>query len=193
MKIEYYYSLMSPWAYFGAQRFYELQSKYNFSIIHKPLDIMTLFPLSGGEPLGKRADQRKAYRIMEMKRWQKKLNISINLTPKFFPPTDVSKASCMILSLKDKKKQNELSFTFLKQMWLDEKDIGDKVNLKKACEDLNINFNELYEESKGKIELYGSLAEKAAKLNIFGSPTYLVNDEIFWGQDRLELLEDYIK
>ena len=193
MKIEYYYSLMSPWAYFGAQRFYELQSKYNFSIVHLPLDIMKLFPLSGGEPLGKRADQRKAYRIMEMKRWHKKLNIAINFNPKFFPPSDVSKASCMILSLDTVQKQNELSFTFLKQMWLDEKDIGDKINLKKACEDLNINFNELYKLSNAKKKLYESLSEKAAKLNVFGSPTYVVNGEIFWGQDRLELLEDYIK
>ena len=78
-------------------------------------------------------------------------------------------------------------------MWLEEKDIGDKINLKKACEDLNLNFNELYEKSDEKKGLYESLAEKAAKLNVFGSPTYVINNEIFWGQDRLEMLEDYIK
>ena len=51
MQIDYYYSLMSPWAYFGAPRFYALQKKYNFGINHLPLDIMKLFSLSGGEPL----------------------------------------------------------------------------------------------------------------------------------------------
>ena len=44
MKIDYYYSLMSPWAYFGAPRFYELQKKYGFIITHLPLDLMKLFP-----------------------------------------------------------------------------------------------------------------------------------------------------
>ncbi len=86
MQIDYYYSLMSPWAYFGAPRFYELQKKYEFVINHFPLDIMKLFSLSGGEPLAKRADQRKAYRMMELKRWHTKLNMPINVMPKYFPP-----------------------------------------------------------------------------------------------------------
>ena len=59
MKIDYYYSLMSPWTYFGAPRFYELQKKYAFAIKHLPLDIMRLFPLSGGEPLGKEQNKEK--------------------------------------------------------------------------------------------------------------------------------------
>ena len=60
MQIDYYYTLMSPWAYFGAPRFYELQKKYKFKINHLPLDIMKLFPLSGGEPLGKKSGTKKS-------------------------------------------------------------------------------------------------------------------------------------
>ena len=91
MQIDYYYTLMSPWAYFGAPRFYELQTKYSFDIKHLPLDIMKLFPLSGGEPLGKRVEQRKAYRMMELKRWHKKLNMPINITPKYPLPQQYPK------------------------------------------------------------------------------------------------------
>ena len=184
---------MSPWAYFGTPRFYTLQKKYSFKINHIPLDIMQLFPLSGGEPLGKRADQRKAYRMMELKRWKKKLNMPINFRPKFFPPSDVSKASCMILSLQDSEKQNNLSFLLLQYVWVEEKDIGDENNLIKACAYLDINFEELLKKSDEKLEYYYSLAEKAAASNIFGSPTYVIDGEIFWGQDRLDMLEDYIK
>ena len=193
MQIDYYYTLMSPWAYFGAPRFYAMQKKYKFRINHLPLDIMKLFPLSGGEPLGKRAEQRKAYRMMELKRWQKKLDLPINFTPKFFPPSGVSIASSMILSLKDPEQQNNLSYLLLKYVWVDELDIGDKNNLKNACHYLKLDFDSLLKSSKDKLELYNSLAEKAAKLNIFGSPTYVISGEIFWGQDRLELLEEFIK
>ena len=80
---------MSPWAYFGSIKFFELQKKYGFSINHYPLDIVKLFSLSGGEPLPKRSEQRKAYRMMELKRWQKKLNIPINFNPKYFPPSNL--------------------------------------------------------------------------------------------------------
>ena len=129
MKIDYYYTLMSPWTYLGTSRFYELQKKYGFLINHLPLDIIKLFSLSGGEPLGKRAQQRKCYRMMELKRWQKKLNIPINFNPKYFPPSDVIKASCMILSIKNQKNQNLLSFNLLKCVWVEEKDIGDTKTL----------------------------------------------------------------
>ena len=192
MQIDYYYTLMSPWAYFGAPRFYALQKKYNFVINHFPLDIMKLFSISGGVPLGKRAEQRKVYRIMELKRWQKKLNMPINFSPKYFPPSDVSKASSIILSVEDQQKQNEISFLLLRQVWLEEKDIGDEKNIREACNNLNINFDQLRSVAATKIELYNSLAMKAAKCNVFGSPCYVLKEEAFWGQDRLDFLEEAI-
>ena len=117
MQIDYYYTLMSPWAYLGAQRFYDLQKKYDFAIKHYPLDILKLFNLSVGLPLAKRAEQRKAYRMMELQRWQKKLNLSINFVPKYFPPSDVVKASCMILSIRDQNMQNLFSLNCLARLF----------------------------------------------------------------------------
>ena len=50
----------------------------------------------------------------------------MNFSPKYFPPSDVSKASAIILSLKDQHIQNEFSFSCLQSVWIDEKDIGDE-------------------------------------------------------------------
>ena len=183
---------MSPWAYFGAPRFYKLQKKYGFTINHYPLDIIKLFSLSGGEPLAKRADQRKAYRMMELKRWQKKLKIPINFNPKYFPPSNVVKASCMVLSTKDSDIQNNMSFTLLKSLWAEEKDIGNINTLIAVCNKLNLITDDVFKQSLKKETVYHSLAKKAAKHNIFGSPSYVLNDEVFWGQDRLGLLEEKI-
>lgn len=192
MQVDYYYTLMSPWAYFGAPRFYSLQKKYKFKINHLPLDILKLFSLSGGQPLAKRAEQRKIYRIMELKRWKHKLNMPINLSPKYFPPSNVSKASAMILSIEDQDKQNAFSFSCLENIWLNEKDIGNEKNLIDICNDLNIDHDKLLKNIDNKINLYESIAISASQKNIFGSPTYVVDKEIFWGQDRLELLEEFI-
>ena len=192
MQIDYYYSLMSPWAYFGAPRLYELQNKYGLKINHYPLDIIKLFSLSGGEPLAKRADQRKTYRMMELKRWQKKLDIPINFMPKYFPPSDVSRASCMVLSMKDSKIQNNLSFSLLQCVWVKQKDIGDQNTLIKICKDLNLNSEDIFEQALAKENFYHSLAVEAANRNVFGSPSYVLNEEVFWGQDRLDLLEETI-
>ena len=192
MQVDYYYSLMSPWAYFGAPRLYKLQDKYGLKINHYPLDIIKLFSISGGLPLAKRSDQRKTYRMMELKRWQKKLDMPINFMPKYFPPSDVSKASCMILSVKDSKIKNNLSFSLLKSLWVEEKDIGDQSTLIAICEDLNLNSEDVLEQALANKNYYHSLADEAASRNVFGSPSYVLNDEVFWGQDRLDLLEENI-
>ena len=192
MQIDYYYSLMSPWAYFGAPRLYKLQKKYELKINHYPLEIIELFSLSGGLPLAKRADQRKVYRMMELKRWQKKLDIPINFIPKYFPPSDVSKASCMVLSMKDDKIQNDLSFSLLQCVWVKQKDIGDQNTLIEICETLNLKYEVMFKQALASEKLYHSLAVKAANSNIFGSPSYVLNKEVFWGQDRLDLLEEAI-
>ena len=190
MFVDYYYSLMSPWAYFGAPRFYKLQKKYGFKINHYPLDILKLFPLSGGEPLSKRSEQRKAYRMMELKRWKKKLNMPINFNPKYFPPSDTIKASCLILLTEDLELKNILSFTLLKYVWVEEKDIGDINILMDLCDQMKINSDYVNKIPENVEKLYHSLAMKAAKINIFGSPSYVLNKEVFWGQDRLDFLEE---
>ena len=193
MYVDYYYTLMSPWAYFGATRLYELQNKYEFKINHYPLDILKLFSLSGGEPLAKRANQRKSYRMMELKRWQKKLNLPINFVPKYFPPSDVSNASCIILSIKDPKIQNDISFSLLEYVWVKEKDIGEQSVLIEVCEKLNLNSEDMLQQALANKNLYHSLAHQAASKNIFGSPSYVLNEEVFWGQDRLDFLEEAVR
>lgn len=192
MQIDYYYTVMSPWAYFGAQRFYELQKKYNFRINHYPLDILKLFSLSGGQPLAKRADQRKVYRMMELKRWQKKLDLPINFKPKYFPPSDDVKASCVILSIEDQKIQNLMSLNLLKYVWVEEKDIGNINTLLEVLKTMGLNGEELLKKSKNFEDMFYSLADIAAKNNVFGSPSYVFDNEVFWGQDRLDLLEEKI-
>ena len=192
MQIDYYYTLMSPWAYLGAQRFYDLQNKYSFEINHYPLDISKLFSLTGGIPLRKRSEQRKAVRMMELRRWKKKLKLPLNFNPKYFPLPDTEKASCMVLSIQDSKIQNSLSLNLLKCVWVEDKDIGDINTLIEICDNLGLNGNELLEQSQNCETMYHSLADTAAKCNVFGSPSYVLNDEVFWGQDRLDLLEEKI-
>ena len=91
---------------------------------------------------------------MELKRWHKKLNMPINFMPKYFPPTNVSKASTIILSINDQQKQNKMSFSLLRQMWVGGKDIGDEKNIIAIGNNLNLNFDELLIAADKKTELY---------------------------------------
>src|ERR1700730_9768837 len=83
--IDYYFSLVSPWAYIGHATFINLTQRHSVDVNFKPVSLPTVFAETGGLPLGKRAPARQRYRIMELQRWREKRGVRLNVHPKFWP------------------------------------------------------------------------------------------------------------
>ena len=94
--VDYYVSLNSPWTYLGSKRFEAMAQKHGADVTIWPVDFGSVFAVSGGLPLPKRAPQRQAYRMMELKRWRDHLGVKITLEPKYFPSNEVPAAQCVI-------------------------------------------------------------------------------------------------
>ena len=84
--VDYYVSLNSPWTYLGSARFDAMARKYGASVTIWPVDFGSVFSVSGGLPLPKRAPQRQAYRMMELKRWRAQTGVKLTLEPKYPRP-----------------------------------------------------------------------------------------------------------
>ena len=69
MKVAYYLAPQSPWTYLGHQRFVAMALAAGAEVEVLPVDLGRIFPISGGLPLGKRAPQRQAYRLQELRRF----------------------------------------------------------------------------------------------------------------------------
>ena len=196
MKIEYYYSVTSPFAYLGAIRFKKLIEKYKVDVIEKPFDLVgNIFPNTGGLPIPKRHPARQKYRLLELKRVANKLGLPINKQPKFFPPKDPHLPAKFVIA--SNKIGNKLNFGYecLKYLWYLEKDISDYKSLQDICKNLNLNFCEIKNIALSdavKLE-YEKNSNEAIDKGVFGAPSYVLNNEIFWGQDRLDYLEDALK
>ena len=97
------------------------------------------------------------------------------------------------LSVNDNQKEKYLN-TFFDAYWKENLDISQSINLNKILDKCNINkenFHNGIKNQKIKNELK-VLTDKAFKLDVFGAPTFLINDKLFWGQDRLDYaLEEY--
>ena len=84
--VDYYFAPQSPWAYLGHQRLADIAQRAGASIRVMPIDLGgKVFPISGGLPLGQRAPQRQAYRLVELQRFSQHLNAPLNLKPRYFP------------------------------------------------------------------------------------------------------------
>ena len=192
MKIEYFYATPSPFAYLGSSKFQSIVKKYKAEVIEKPCDLVGgIFVKTGGIPVPQRSPQRQKYRLDELKRWSEFLNIKINLKPKYFPPRDPHISGKHTIAANLLGAKLIFGHELLKQLWSEEKDISDEKNIEEISNTFKLNFKELTDLAKSEQvkKIYQDNTEEAIKKNVFGSPTYIYNNELFWGQDRLDFLE----
>lgn len=188
--IDYYVSLISPWTYLGHERLLRMAAQNDATIAIWPVDFSFIFPSTGGIPLPKRSDQRKAYRMQELQRWREHLQIELNLEPKHFPVSD-KLAATMVVNLREEDAHAALRLAgaCLKAVWLEERDISDTATLLEIASELDLNGDLLLADKDRALQTIATDSEKAVERGVFGAPSYLFNEQLFWGQDRLEFLE----
>ena len=173
--VDYYMTPVSPFTYFGHERLRAICRDRGAEINLKVMDLGKVFPVSGGLALKDRAPQRRAYRMMELKRWRDFLGMPLTLEPKFFPVPAEAAATLILAVLEQRGTETALDVAgdCLRAIWTEDRA---QALLAQAA-------------SAGIAAVYVMQSQEAIARGIFGSPTYIYNDEIFWGQDRLDFLD----
>ena len=191
--VDYYFTPQSPWAYLGGQRFAEIAKKYGATVAVKPIDLGKAFSVSGGLPLAKRPPQRQAYRLLELARWKKKLGVPLVTHPSNFPG-DGKPASLMIIAARmngdDALAQGNACGAAL---WTEDRNVADWDVLVDVANKIGMDGKglRLAAETNSEVEQDFQIAtEEAMARDVFGAPSYIIDGELFWGQDRLEFVED---
>ena len=192
MIIDYYFSVLSDWAYFGGERMEQLARRYGADVNHMPIKLSQVYAGTGGILLQKRSEQRQAYRVIELVRWRDALGIPINLHPRYYPTDDLL-ASCVIIAAKRNGGDvGHLANMILRAIWAEERDISDAETLKHIVNGSGLDGAAIVDAAK-QIEIvneFDRYTSEAQQRGVFGSPFYILQGEIFWGQDRLAFLED---
>ena len=186
----------SPWTFLGHKKVVEISKKNNCELDIMPVNYGEIFPVSGGLPVHKRPLQRQKYRLQELKRWSEFLKIKLNPEPKHFPSRSLL-PSKVIISVKilNFENVNDIAYAIMEGLWIKELNIDDPKNLKKILTRFIKTADEVidFSESKQVEKEMNEYTKEAIDLAVFGAPTYIINDQIYWGQDRLDFLERYIK
>ena len=190
--IEYYFAPQSPWAYLGHQRLQDIAAAAGARIELLPADYGRIFPVSGGLPLPKRAPQRQAYRLVELARFSQHLGLPLNLQPKHFPVPADDAARLIIAVQQHDGTAAALAFTgaLMRAVWVEERHIADPATLAALLVENGLGAQRLDESRAAAAQqTYDANTERAIALGVFGAPTYVVDGELFWGQDRLDFLQ----
>ena len=190
--VDYYFAPQSPWTYLGHERFAAMAAKAGAAIRVMPVDLGRVFPVSGGLPLPKRAPQRQAYRLAELARFSKHLQLPMNIQPKYFPVGGDDAAKLIIaVDLNDGAAQAfGLAGAIQKACWAEERDIASQATLAEILLFLGLPAERI-EQAQSQVvqERYDTATQRAIEMGVFGAPTYIVDGEMFWGQDRLDFVE----
>lgn len=192
-QIDYYFATLSPYCYLAEQRLEAVAAKHGAAINYKPFDLITTFGRTGGTPPKDRHISRIEYRAQDLPRQAKKLGLKFNLKPAHWPTNGAPAAYAFIAA------QNVgggdlglLAHAIFRAVWAEEKDIAEdavaRACLIEAGFDAGLADSGLLEGA----ETYARNLEEAVAAGVYGAPFYIVDDQRFWGQDRIEDVDAYL-
>jgi 2-hydroxychromene-2-carboxylate isomerase len=196
--VDYYFVPQSPWSYLGHRRFAALAAAHGASIAVKPVDIGRVFSVSGGQPLAQRPVQRQSYRLLELDRHARKLDVPLVAQPKHFPVSGVPSSLAIVAATASAPgAAMDLAFAFMRAVWVEERDIADAATIDAVVASCGLDAVALRASAATTAvrERFEANTNEAIAAEVFGAPTYVprfgpAREQRFWGQDRLDLLAD---
>ena len=189
--VRYFFTPSSPWTYLGHDRFVAMAKRHGARVLLRPCDLGRVFPVSGGLPLPKRAPQRQAYRLHELARWREHLGVPLNIHPKHFPvPADHAARTIVAADLAaGTDAALRLAGALMRACWAEDRDIADAATVAAIVGEQGLDAGALGAKADEAARLYDAYTDEAIERQVFGAPFYVIGDEPFCGQDRLEFVE----
>ena len=189
--VDYYLSLNSPWSYFGHARLVEIAARHQAEIHIHPVDFSLIFPVTGGLPVPQRAPVRQAYRLAELERWRKFLGVELNIHPKFWPADETMAANMVVAARDQGQAAIPLAGAYMRAVWAEDRNMADPDTAIAIANECGLDGNALGEATRTgeQSEIRRGESQTALDAGVFGAPSYVLNGEVLWGQDRLDFLD----
>jgi 2-hydroxychromene-2-carboxylate isomerase len=193
--IDYWFTLASPWAFLGHQAFLDLAKQHGVTIRYKPVSLGEVFANTGGLPLPKRHPARQRYRILELQRWREARGIALKLHPKHWPLPIALPDRTVVAVAESGADPGAYARKAFEAIWAEERDLKEDATLTALLDAAGHDGAKMLEAAKSDAigAIYAARAQEAVDANVIGSPCYVLDGEVFWGQDRLGLLESALK
>ncbi|CAG1015868.1 MAG: 2-hydroxychromene-2-carboxylate isomerase [Rhizobiaceae bacterium] len=189
--IDYFFTSISPWTYLGHDPARALAAKHGATLAVRPVNLGGMFKVSGQVPLAERPAVRQRYRLIELQRFAHYRGKLLNLRPAFFPtdPTLADHTICAIVA--SGGDPLEYMGSVFAAVWAEEKNVADEATLAQLLSSAGFDAAAVLDRAK-TVEIAAMRmknTEDAIAVDASGVPSFVLDGEPFWGQDRLDLLD----
>ena len=192
-EIEYFYSAHSAYAYLGSARFMAIAKAAGRTISHRPNDLRRVVPASGSTPFGERSKGHYAYFFRrEIDRWAEERNAPVMQGRPTYHDNDMTLSNGMLIAgLVQDKNIDQLAHVMLESHWRDDSDLADRETLVALATGVGLDPEPLLAAAlSDEVQaIYEANTVEAIERSVFGSPAYFIDGDMFYGQDRLEMVE----
>ena len=189
--IDHYFSIRSSFAYLGIRRASHLAAAHGRRLVHYPLDLQALVARNGGVTYDKVHPMRSANHHAELARWGRQLDIPVIVEPVHHVGPREKPSGLLILAQAAGHDADRLAYEILAALWRDDRDIDDTRVLTDLCRRAGVPEDLVGQSLDPDPQaVLAKNLERAIEAGAVGSPTYVVDGEVFFGQDRLDFVEE---
>jgi 2-hydroxychromene-2-carboxylate isomerase len=191
--IEYFYAAHSAYAYLGSRKLLDIVRAGGHRLVHRPVDLAQVIEGAGSTPTRTRSAAFRAYFFgREIRRWSEERGAPVTDGIPTHHFNDVGLANRMLIAAMDGGASiDDLSHSFLQAHWRDDADLADVDTLCGLVQAAGLDAGTVLTGARSDATRarYEAFTREAIERSVFGSPTYFVAGDMFYGQDRLEMVK----
>ncbi len=189
--IDFYFVCVSPWSYLAVDELKRLADSHGRTIAFKPTDVGRTWGETGaGRPLGDRPQVLQDYRLIELPRWAAWRGTEINKRPKHFPAPYHLSSNVIIAARQTGADVYPLTRALMRGCWVDELDVADSETVGRIADGVGLDGAALLAaaETQAVSDELAANTDDSLKAGAWSVPSFVVDGEIFFGRDRLEMI-----
>ena len=189
--IDFYFACISPWSYLAVDELERLAHAHDRQVAYKPIDVRRAWQETGaGRALGDRPQVLQDYRLIDLPRWTAWRGTELNTAPKHFPVPFQPSSNVIIAARQTGANVYALTRALMRGCWVDDVDISDPKTVAGIADGVGLDGHALLAaaETQAVADELAANTDDALAAGAWSVPSFVVDGELFFGQDRLEMI-----